>query len=201
MRVIIVGHGTPGNPPPFGQDNVHLWGINAVYQDFAPEDVLRFQSWFQLHSPEYMTRHWSEDWPAHRKWLELPHHPFPVYMQRHYEEFPRSQQFPRERIIHELPRGNYQTCTASWLISFAILEGYEEIVLWGINGGPGEPLAARPCLEWWLGVAVGKGIKVGARMPTDLWSSCHWAVMDGNLEYAYDPEPALELGGNWQDRR
>ncbi len=198
-RVVIVGHGEvdADTAEPWGVGDVELWGVNE-FPPFLDESL--FSRWFQLHSPEYMRRHWAHGWQRHEGWLR-ERHPFPIYMQRAYRKYPESKAFPRDRIVRELPRGAYQTVSFSWLVAYAIIEGFDEIALWGINLGDGEPLAGRACVEYWLGVAEGRGIKTTVTDPTDLFTSEHLARYVSRLQYAYDDEPALELGNGWRDVR
>jgi hypothetical protein len=176
-----------------------VWGHNALYDQY-PLDTHYYDGWFQLHSPEYMAEHWANGWVEHKEWL-AEEHPFPIYMQRHYKHYPSSVTFPRKEIMKYLPRGEYQTVTTSWCIAYAILRGYKRIELWGMNMGGGEPHAGRACVEYWLGVAEGKGIETWVATPTDLFTTVHKAVKVSRLQYAYDHEPAFDLGDGWRDVR
>jgi hypothetical protein len=162
-----------------------------------------FDRWFQLHTPAYMRRHWNkpDEWPQHEEWL-MREHPFPIYMQRRYKKYPSSVEFPREQVEELGPLGHYQLFTFSWLLAYAISEGFERIGLFGVDGGPGEPLGSRACLEYWIGFAHGRGIEVevvGANLRA--FKSHHRADLYSNLVYGYDHEPALDLGNGWRDVR
>jgi len=56
-------------------------------------------------------------------------------------------------------------------------------------------------MEYWMGVAHGRGIELYVEEPTDLISIEHMAKMRSRLQYGYDEEPALELGLPWKDVR
>jgi len=138
-----------------------IWGINDPLSTFGPWDADR---WYQLHSAEYLEEHWPY-WDAVSKDTWLNHWKYdgstPLYMQRHYPEFPGSVEFPKKRIEEELPNGRYHCGTFDWLVAHAILEGVTHIRLCGVTLHPvGEPLSARACLEFWLGMAMGRGIEV-----------------------------------------
>jgi len=48
-------------------------------------------------------------------------------------------------------------------IAWALAEGYTEIGLWGIDldlGTHRERLVEKPCVEYWLGLAEGRGVKL-----------------------------------------
>ena len=214
-KVAIVGHGIIAErmganglerlvPEPFNDPDCDVWGMNALYVDYPTEDEVAggfvFGAWFQLHTPRYMEKHWARGWVEHQLWLERKH-PFPVYMQKRYRRFPSSVRFPKEKVETLTPFGWYHASTFDWMFSFAIAEGYERIELWGVNLGRGEPLSGRACMEYWIGVAHGKGIEVYIEQPTDLVTIEHMARLTSQLQYAYDEEPALELGHGWKDVR
>jgi hypothetical protein len=163
------------------------------------EKAFPITGWFQLHTPEYMRRHWSREFPMHELWLERPHD-FPIYMQKKYRQYPASEKFPR-RLVESLPRGTYQIFSFSWMFCLALAQGAERIGLFGCGAGPGEPLAARACMEYWIGYAEGQGIEVILSGTPTLFRSVHEARMYSNLQYAYDDEPAFELGNGWRDIR
>jgi len=58
-------------------------------------------------------------------------------------------------------RVRYFTSTAPYLIALAIERGYERIEMYGFEMSSQEEYAyQKPCLEFWLGIAIGKGIEV-----------------------------------------
>lgn len=56
----------------------------------------------------------------------------------------------------------YLTSTCAYMMAMAILEGAEEIAIYGIDMAidDREYFFERPCMEAWLGLAIGKGIKI-----------------------------------------
>ena len=55
----------------------------------------------------------------------------------------------------------YLTSTAAYALALAITEGVDEIKLYGVHGATElEYIQQRPCIEWLLGLAQGRGIKV-----------------------------------------
>ena len=213
-KVTIVGHGMASYgddlyvPVGFVDPDYDVWGMNALYVDYPTEgdaefenmEPFKFDAWFQFHTPQYMEKHWARGWAHHRLWLEKKH-PFPIYMQKRYRRFPSSVRFPKEKVEALTPFGWYHASTFDWMFAFAIAEGYERIELWGVNLGPGEPLSGRACMEYWMGVAHGRGIEIYVEQPTDLVTIVHRAQLRSQLQYAYDEEPALELGHGWKDVR
>jgi len=140
-----------------------LWGFNDFRDDFGPEHADR---WFQIHSLEYLEEHWPywgnvtrPDWEDYwRNGGKIL-----LYMQRHYDGFDTSIAFPKDEIDAMLPHGlgAYHCGSIDWLVAYAILLGATEIHAYGVNlTYNGEPLSSRACLEFWLGVAVGRGIAI-----------------------------------------
>lgn len=74
----------------------------------------------------------------------------------------------------------YLTNTISYMLALAILEGYEEIGIWGVDmavsselRGKNEYSWQRPSCEFFLGIAVGMGIKVYIPPTADLLKTRH----------------------------
>lgn len=97
----------------------------------------------------------------------------PVYMQEVDERIPTSVRFPYEAVTESLglPDVNgrkrlYLTSSVAWMMALALYEHkggqtIDEIRLAGIEMLLGTEYARqKPCLEWWLGLAMGMGIKV-----------------------------------------
>lgn len=77
-----------------------------------------------------------------------------------YAEIPKSEAFP----IHEVVKGfgiPYFSNTIAYMIAYALLKGAEEIDIFGVNqAGAHEYLEEKGSVEYWIGVAVGRGAKV-----------------------------------------
>lgn len=55
----------------------------------------------------------------------------------------------------------YLQGSATYMLAYAILQGAEEIGIWGVDmANDSEYSMQRPCLESWIGFAEGRGIKV-----------------------------------------
>lgn len=77
-----------------------------------------------------------------------------------YEEIPFSQAFPLDECVKEfgIP---YFTNTIAYMIAHALLRGAKEIELYGVNqAGSHEYAEEKGGVEYWIGVAVGRGVKV-----------------------------------------
>lgn len=77
-----------------------------------------------------------------------------------YEEIPLSEPFPLEecRKVFGLP---YFSNTIGYMIAYALLKGAEEISIYGVNqASSGEYTMEKAGVEYWLGIAVGRGVKI-----------------------------------------
>ena len=128
--------------------------------------------WFQLHPRDYLVKHWQPDYWMHIMWLREECF-MPVYVPdlEQWDDIPTAREYPKAEVEALTPHGDYHAGSFDWMVSLAILEEFEEIHIYGVNfGSGGEPLSALPCLQYWLGVAEGRGIKVHVEPPTDMYS-------------------------------
>ena len=82
-------------------------------------------------------------------------------MPKKYDDIPLSEEFPLEEAMKEFDTDYFMTGIA-YMISYAIMKGYKQMDLWGINmrGAEEKYKNARACVEFWIGIAKGRGIKV-----------------------------------------
>ena len=208
-KVAIVGFGTTGILAPFGEEGWELWSLNdpQVRTGVPPREA--FTRWFQLHPPRYLKKHYKrgmEDLFYH--WGEKTG--IRLYMDRHYDEYPDSEPYPKEQIDRMVPHGWFHASSFDWMLALAIHEGFEEIALYGCNFYlfpimNREPMSGLPCLSYWCGVAEGRGIKVTVHDGGHLFKILHFAAYESGLQYGWDHEPALDLGTDtdrkWRDVR
>jgi len=92
---------------------------------------------------------------------DLNERDFPVYMQDVHPEVIRSVRFPAAELIEHFGLA-YFTSTITWQLAQAIWEGYERIVLHKIHCSEAchEYFHQKSALDYWLGVAVGRGIEL-----------------------------------------
>lgn len=151
-----------------------LWTMNhhVFLQERTPEDkrdIFKCDRLFELHRPEWFTRKEVPDALLYRKWLQ-EEKPFPIYMLEQMDEFPSCVEFPRDELKHELFthlwRGDqneieYYTSTVSLMIAFAIHLGVQRIEFYGVEALTDTEYAdQKPCIEFMIGMAVGKGIDI-----------------------------------------
>ena len=184
-RVAIIGYNSTKKLAPWADRTVDRWGFNEP----GKENPMRygFSEWFQLHQRHYLERGqrnqaalgfftWSVDWYA-----SLRYTPLTVWDPTDWPECPTVQRYPKEAVEALTLHGRYHLSSVDWLVALAIQRGYKHISIYGIDFGPtdgGEPMGARACLEYWLGVAEGRGIEThvegGAMFTGYQWVRSSW---------------------------
>lgn len=139
------------------------WSLNLAYQS---EDFPPCTRWFEMHGLRelIMTAQTNDKFKDHLLWL-TKEHDFPVYMQENYERFPSSVKYPLEKVsnypVHRPGAKDYYTSTFPFMVALAIHEGFDEIHVYGIEAGTETEYAyQKAATEFWLGVAVARGVKV-----------------------------------------
>ena len=154
------------------RDEIHnskageVWTLNDAYNHGVPME--RVTRWYEMHKMSYLI---TKD--ASYKDFLRKRHPFPIYMQeaartvfdwlsskRMY--LPSSVTYPRDKISRAIDGGSmYFTSTMAYMIAHAIFENYNQIELYGIDLSYGtEYEFQKACVEYYLGIARGRGIRV-----------------------------------------
>ena len=87
---------------------------------------------------------------------------------RHFPAIPRSEAFPLHEVTDKFNGIQFYTSTFAYILAAAIHEGFEKIVLAGAYWphDSEEYIVQIYCVNFWLGIALGKGIKV------EVWGPC-----------------------------
>lgn len=154
-KICIVGYAPSKDQAPFADNTWEIWGLNDLY-----EYIPRWTRWFELHNKTdldaYMTRGGKF---RHISGLQSVAAKCPLYMQEAFPDIPGAIRYPREVITGLY--GTYFTNSVSYMIAMAIFEGCDELAVYGVDmAQEGEYQAQRPSCEYFLGIAVGRGIKV-----------------------------------------
>ena len=165
--VAIVGFAsTTRHLAPWEDYDVEIWGMNEAYKFGF---MKRWERWFQLHPHSNFSRLDNHNDPDHYEWLKKEHD-FPIYMQEKYKDVPNSVRFPIEKLT-ELTQCKYFRSSMSFLLAFAVLEGFERIELYGIDmRANSEYWYQRPNMEYLIGYFRGKGIDIYVPERADLLS-------------------------------
>jgi hypothetical protein len=170
-KVAIVGFAmSSAMAAPFNDPTYSIWGMNQLYRH-----IPRADRWFEIH------HNWHEhvvDGTDHLGWLQS--FPGPVYNSARIPQVPNSVLFPR-RECEEIGT-NYWTSSIAFMIALAIRDGFTTIELYGIDLIVGEEYAyQKPCAEFWIGIANGRGITVGTHRNS--------ALLKHDFCYGFESEP------------
>lgn len=155
-KVALVGSAAGWQDAPYHDPSYEIWSLNNVYNKIRSHPNGRWTRWFDIHDN-------VKDRQKHRQ--QLAKLGCPVYVFQEYPDIPNSVLYPLEEIKREffrnVNRKQFFTSSIPYMIALAIYEGYDEISLYGINQALKTEYAKHlPCTDFWLGVAVGRGIKV-----------------------------------------
>jgi hypothetical protein len=135
-------------------DKYEIWGLNQLYRIY-PKIVDYADRWFQIHHEDKFL----EGDQGTFDWLKEVH-PFPVYVREKYiHDYQSAVPFPKHELVEEF--GTYWTSCVAWMMGLAIYEGFEEIHLYGVHFAMDDEYALqKDGLEYYIGLAKGRGIKV-----------------------------------------
>lgn len=149
---------------PWDSDGWEIWAINNfwnVSRDSAGR--LRADIWWEQHQifPD-------EDGPERGKAIQDDHDmawirtcPVPLYVTEPFPANPNAVVWPIEYYAAQYR--DYFTCTFAMQMAEAIDVGFEEIAIFGLgllSGTQREATVESSCLNYWLGLAEGKGVKL-----------------------------------------
>lgn len=165
-KVCIVGCADSKKLVPFDDDSFEFWGVNNLYGVNLPG--AHWDRWFEIHNIEIgpdgkYRRRESLDFRGQnvKDYLEgIGKMDCPVvYMQKKWDIIPQSIEYPLDAICAVF--GRYLTNTISYELALAILMGFKEIHVYGVDMAVGSEYEfQRPSCEYFLGLAVGKGITI-----------------------------------------
>lgn len=186
-KCYIIGCAGSKDIVPWDDPDAEYWGVNNLYG--VTLKGAHFDRWFEIHNIWFdpakrcLVRRGSKDFrgqlvPDYMKGLTALG--IPVYMQKFWPDMvPNSVPYPLQELIaffkekglsHDISR--YLTNTISIEIALAIMEGFSEIQVWGVDMAVGtEYQHQRPSCEFWLGIAAGMGIKIYIPDEADLLKS------------------------------
>lgn len=189
MRVAIVGGVTRTGQEVLDDDDREIWTLNAIRPAWLPN--ARISRHFNLHRYEHLVRDWKDGLERELKWAKRnPKVPF--YVIGDWPSIPKPLQFPLNELRAFARGGGYHAGSFDMMVAFAMLLKAKDIALHGINLNmeSGEPLSGRACLEYWCGMAEGRGIKVHAASDCDLFAQYH--IVKSHTIYGYDDVRLVE---------
>lgn len=147
-----------------------LWSLNQVYRHVArwTDPALQDRNEYPIrHFEIHLRSIFEADMVRDTDYLGwLTRCPVPIYMVERDPQFPNSVRYPLEAVTARFPGPHpltpaYHQSTISYQVALALLEGFEEIAIYGVDLVVGEEYSyQKPNLEWWLGLAQGMGVKI-----------------------------------------
>lgn len=150
-KVAIVGFASESRGlAPYHDPGWEIWCINKLWSVNIPN--FRWDRWYEIHKPE----NWD---PSHLAWLKSQPPGKPIYMQRAFTDIPASVEFPIDDILRRFD--NFHTNSVSLLMAHALLEGVDDLGLWGVDlESGGEYEIERPSALFFAGIARGMGVSL-----------------------------------------
>jgi len=157
------------------------WTINALGDVFACDlvfhmDDIRIQEVRAKAAPD-------SNIAAMVDWIK--HSSVPVVTSRAHPDYPALVEFPLEDVLNNLGH-DYFNSTAAYAVALAIHVGATQISVFGMDftyANTHHAEKGRACVEFWLGQAHARGIKINMPKSTTLMDSC-----DSRMDrlYGYD---------------
>ena len=173
QKVAILGTAPSVVAAPFADPTFEIWSCNGAWGEE------RSDRHFQMHTPEpeHIESLYGD---PYMRWLSV--FPGPVYMQRPVPWVPKSVALPIEVLSKEFPE--HWGCTPAYMIALAIHEGFREIAICGIELiHDSEYKSQREAVQFYLGLAIGRGIKVSFPGGS--------ALEKHSTRYGYDHPPEI----------
>lgn len=158
-----------------------VWGINAL-GDVLKCDLVFHMDDIRIQESRAAARPQSNIANMVR-WLKK--YEGTVITSREHPDYPCLEAFPLEQAINELGHAYFNN-TAAYAVAYAILSGVKKISLFGCDytyPNAHDAEKGRACLEFWLGYARAKGIKVAMPKTTTLMDALY---TDEERLYGYD---------------
>ena len=169
-KIAIIGKcSNSRSDAPIDNRSWEIWGL-------AWDPLPVCHRYFEMH------RNWRnflgnpEDAEAHRRWLAGQN--VPVYMLEQEHDIPASVKYPMDEIADDIGRTCYGTpyleSSIAYMMALALYEKVDRIGIWGCDLSTGGEYAyQRPNMEYLIGLARGRGIKVYVPPQNALLSPAH----------------------------
>lgn len=142
------------------------WTINALGDVFASDlifhmDDVRVQEVRAAAAPQSNIANmlaWVKD------------HPGPIVTSVAHDGYPGLVEFPLEDVVNRFPKG-YFNSTAAYAVAYAVHIGVQKLSLWGMDftyPDAHDAEKGRACVEYWLGIAVERGIEIAVPKQSSL---------------------------------
>lgn len=159
-----------------------VWGINGIGDVYAVDrvfhmDDVRIQEIRAKARPESNIARMLE-WMRSSK--------VSIVTSRAHPDYPALEEFPLEAVVNDLGFA-YFNSTAAYAVAYAIHMGVAKLSCYGMDftyPNAHDAEKGRACVEFWLGIAAGRGIRLAMPRVTSLMDACY-PVLNDRL-YGYD---------------
>lgn len=158
-----------------------VWTINALGNVFDCDrvfhmDDVRIQEIRAAAEPD-------SNIAAMLKWMKT--HPGPIVTSRAHPDYPGLVEFPLEDVVNACEEA-YFNGTAAYAVAYAVFHRVGKISMFGCDftyPNAHDAEKGRACVEYWLGMAVERGIKLAVPKTSSLLDACH---TQAERFYGYD---------------
>lgn len=138
---------------PWNDEAWELWGLAWDAERY------KLHRAFEIHDMHDITQFHGHTPASLKEYLEKISFCRRLYMADAYPEVPGAERYPYELVSQVC--GNYWESSIAYMVGLAIVEGAEEISIYGVSMKANEEyFYQRPNLEYLIGLATGRGIKV-----------------------------------------
>jgi hypothetical protein len=160
-HVYILGKADGWDDAPLAGKDFHVWGLNTHIMS-RPFDIL-----FEPHDVEWWLRNYNEITWWHKQDMLYPRHiervnemGLPYLTLKEYDFIPSSYEYPVNQICNTF-KVDYLTGGIDFMLAYAIYRGVESIDLYGVHTTRDDEYEyQKASLEFWIGVAIGRGIDI-----------------------------------------
>lgn len=170
-QIIIVGKGQSKCLSPMEkQEGEEVWGVTDVYKSRYVDRT------FDIHCKDFI----NKSNPRFKEHMEIRN--IPNYTLEHME-IRNNIRFPIEQVMLEFGYKFFLN-SICYMIAYAIMQKPKRIQLYGVDMRDHfEYIAEKGCMEFWLGVAFGRGIEVATNPFSTVLNS---PVGNRTMMYAYE---------------
>lgn len=175
-KLCILGTAWTAKDAPFDNPDYDFWGVAHCL--LLPQ-IKKMDAVFEIHLKDI----WSKELHPNGKPIIHAANDFScdIYTHEVDADLPRSIKFPREELKAKyksiIPKSDhfYMTNSITWMVLLAVDSNkYDTIELYGIHlECDQEWTFERPCLEFWMGYAMGRGIKIDVAEAADVCRCSH----------------------------
>jgi len=175
-KIIILGSGPEWEKCPLSTTDREIWAVAKMLM--IPNPPARVDRLFSMDDIDHLLTI-RRGMFTKEQFVDKINDRNVLYVSTHeISEIPKSKEFPFKEI-YNLFKTPYYTNTICYMIAYALWKGVTDIEFWGVaQMGANEYLAERAGVEFWIGLAAGRGVRISFKTPTLL-------LKNYQMEYPY----------------